>query len=171
MLRIWGGSPPRCGRWCVLRLPPQRACTCPYYFCHKTKRLPEIAEMLGQNALGIGRVLSVHVGRSKFASFSTCRRKTEGRISRAVQMSKIERRDGLVFPSSIRLMKARSYPAFAANVSWLIFCCARRFRRSTPKATEGSVFGLFVLEVATPHCGTASILRAAYNSCGGRSAS
>jgi hypothetical protein len=98
-----------------------------------------------------------YAGRSKFAAFSTCRRKTEGRMSRAVQMSKIERRDGLVFPSSIRLMKARSYPAFAAKASWLIFCCVRRFRNSTPKATEGSVFGLSVLDVATPHCGTASI--------------
>lgn len=118
-----------------------------------------------QTAYGVGpqviHVLQtiplVYAGRSKFAAFSTCRRKTEGRISRAVQMSKIERKDGLVFPSSIRLMKARSYPAFAANASWLIFCCVRRFRKSSPKATEGSVLELGVLEAATPHCGTASI--------------
>jgi hypothetical protein len=51
---------------------------------------------------------NVYAGSSKFASFSTCRRKTEGLMSRDVQISKIERKDGLVFPSSMRLMKARS---------------------------------------------------------------
>lgn len=39
----------------------------------------------------------------------------------------------------------------------------RRFRNSTPKATEGSILAFGVLEVATIHCGTASILRAAYD--------
>jgi hypothetical protein len=112
----------------------------------------------------------VHAGSSKFASFSTCRRKTEGRISRAVQISKIDRRDGLVLPRSIRLMKALSYPAFAASASWLIFCCVRRFRNNSPKATEGSIRELGFLEAATPHCGTASILRAAYNTFGDRPA-
>lgn len=36
-------------------------------------------------------------------------------MSRAVQISKIERKDGLVFPSSIRLINAPSYPALAAK--------------------------------------------------------
>src|ERR1700723_1197722 len=71
---------------------------------------PQVIHVLQEKPL-------VYAGRSKFAAFSTCRRKTEGRMSRAVQMSKMERRDGLVFPSSIRLMKARSYPAFAARAS------------------------------------------------------
>jgi len=104
------------------------------------------------------------------AAFSTRRRKTEGRISKAVQISNMERRDGFVLPRSMRLMNALSYPAFAARASWLIFCSVRRLRNNSPKTTEGSLFGLFVFDVATPHCGTASILRAAYNSCGGRSA-
>ena len=113
---------------------------------------------------------AVHEGNSKLADFSTRRRKTEGRISKAVQISNMERRDGLVLPRSMRLMNALSYPAFAARASWLIFCSVRRLRNNSPKTTEGSLFGLFVFDVATPHCGTASILRAAYNSCGGRSA-
>ena len=113
---------------------------------------------------------AVHEGNSKLAAFSTRRRKTEGRISNAVQISNMERRDGLVLPRSMRLMNALSYPAFAARASWLIFCSVRRLRNNSPKTTEGSLFGLFVFDVATPHCGTASILRAAYNSCGGRSA-
>ena len=106
-------------------------------------------------------------GSSKLAAFSTRRRKTEGRISNAVQISNIERREGLVLPRSMRLMNALSYPAFAAKASWLIFCSVRRLRSNSPKTTEGSLFGLFVFDVATSHCGTASILRAAYNSCGG----
>lgn len=47
-------------------------------------------------------------GSSKFASFSTLRRRTEGLTFNAAQISKMLRRDGLVFPNSIKLMNARS---------------------------------------------------------------
>ncbi len=38
-------------------------------------------------------------------------------MSRAVQISKIDRKEGLVLPRSMRLIKALSYPAFAASAS------------------------------------------------------
>ncbi len=47
-------------------------------------------------------------GNSKPDNCSTCRRKTEGFIPSEPQMSKMLRKDGLVFPNSMRLMKARS---------------------------------------------------------------
>jgi hypothetical protein len=47
-------------------------------------------------------------GNSNPDSFSTCRRNTEGFTRRLAQMSKVLLSDGLVFPSSMRLMKARS---------------------------------------------------------------
>jgi hypothetical protein len=70
----------------------------------------------------LGLPADVYAGNSKFAAFSTCLRKTEGRISSALQISKMERNEGFVLPRSMRLMNALSYPAFAANASWLIFC-------------------------------------------------
>ena len=106
------------------------------------------------------------VGSSKPDNCSTCRRNTDGFISIEAQMSKMLRNDGFVLPSSIRLMKARSYPDFAASASWLIFNRVRCFRSSCPNAAEGSRFGLSLEVEATPQCGTASILRAAYNTFG-----
>ena len=47
-------------------------------------------------------------GNSNFANFSTSRRKADGRTESDPQMSKILLREGLVFPSSIRLINALS---------------------------------------------------------------
>jgi len=47
-------------------------------------------------------------GSSKLESFSTSRKKAEGFMPREPQMSKMLRKDGLVFPNSMRLMNARS---------------------------------------------------------------
>ena len=108
------------------------------------------------------------MGSLKPDSCSTCLRNTDGLISRELQISKMLRREGLVLPNSMRLINARSYPDLAPSASWLIFNRNRRFRSSCPNATEGSRFGLFFAEDATTQCGTASILRAAYNTCGRR---
>ena len=54
----------------------------------------------------------------------------------------------------------------AARASWLIFSRNRCFRSNCPNAADGSRFGLSFEGDATPQCGIASILRAAYNTFG-----
>ena len=74
---------------------------CPFALTHTRNRV-------GRGTRLLIFAHSTPEGNSKPEFCSTCRIKAEGLTPNDPQMSKMLRNDGLVFPNSIRLMKARS---------------------------------------------------------------
>ncbi len=123
--------PDECPIWCLSPLSPTKKRT-----ASPTVSLSECDATADRFFLSPDEIGSIWLrqallpGSSKLASFSTSRRNADGLIDSDPQMSKMLLREGLVFPNSMRLIKARSYPALAARASWLIFCRNRCFRSS-----------------------------------------